>query len=59
MARILPVVAKDEKAKDAEDPVAEIDLDEFEEDRRDSKWQTFLSASRQRRAQMRLERRIR
>ena len=57
MGQIHPVV---ESAVDVkpEDVVAEIDLDEFEEDRRDPEWQDFLSKAKAYRARLRLEDRI-
>lgn len=58
MARIIPIVAKSDKTKDPDQPMAVIDLDEFEEDRRDADWQAFLTQARQRRAQLRLEKRF-
>jgi len=59
MTRIVPIVAKSDKTKDPDQPMAEIDLDEFEADRRDTQWQAFLKKARQRRAQLRLDNRIR
>lgn len=59
MASVVPIVAKNSEAQDAEGALTVIDLDEFESDRRDHKWQTFLREARKRRAQLRLENRIR
>jgi hypothetical protein len=59
VTRIVPIVAKSDKTKDPDQPMAVIDLDEFEEDRRDVEWQAFLTKARQRRAELRLQNRIR
>jgi hypothetical protein len=58
MAKVIPIVAKSEKNKGGEERLPVIDLDEFEEDRRDSNWQQFLSEARKERARLRLDNRI-
>jgi hypothetical protein len=59
MATVIPIVAKNEEAQGVDEVLTVIDLDEFEEDRRDAEWQAFLLEARKRRAKLRLEDRIR
>lgn len=59
MATVVPIVARSGEEPDPDQVLAVVDLDEFEQDRRDAKWQAFLKKARERRVQLRLEQRIR
>jgi hypothetical protein len=59
MASLVPVVAESEEPDPDDVAVVGIDLDEFEDDRRDPEWQAFLKRAKVYRQRLRLEGRIR
>jgi hypothetical protein len=59
MATLVPVVAESEVPDPDDLAVVGIDLDEFEDDRRDAEWQAFLKRAKSYRQRLRLEGRIR
>ena len=59
MATLVPVVAESDEPDPDDVAVVGIDLDEFEDDRRDHEWQAFLKRAKAYRQRLRLEGRIR